>query len=84
MFNALRPLTTGSLSFFDDSTAHGLAFAENVTNLEVLDVPGNHYTLLHQDDDDMGPLLEHMQKSLSSHGVGEMAKVRDRDAYRAQ
>ena len=52
-----------------------MAFIDEVTNLEVVDVPGNHYTLLHQEDEDMVILLEQMQTTLSSHGIGEMAKV---------
>ena len=77
-----RPTSAGSLSFFDDSQGdHGVAFVDEVTNLEVVDVPGNHYTLLHQEDEDMVILLEQMQTTLSSHGIGEMAKVNRKTAW---
>eukprot|EP00951_Prasinocladus_malaysianus_P004473 scaffold31392_cov46-Prasinocladus_malaysianus.AAC.1 len=71
-----RPLCTGSLSFFDDSKGdHGVVFVNEARTVEVIDVPGNHYTLLHQEDEDMAILVQHMQKCLSSSGIGEMAKV---------
>ena len=53
-----------------------MAFIGEITNLEVIDVPGNHYTLLHQKDEDMVVMLEQLQTTLSSHGIGEMAKAR--------
>ena len=77
---AHRPLTIGSLSFFTDSEGdHGVAFSDQAATLEVVDVPGNHYTLLHQEDEDMAPLVEQMQLALSSHGIGGMSKVKTRN-----
>ena len=74
----------GACTYFNDSRegplTHGLCWAPYCNELQVVDVPGDHFSLLRQDVQDMGIIVDTLQMVLSAFGWHTTIK-RDQKIY---
>ncbi len=74
----------GACTYFNDSRegllAHGLCWAPYCNDLQVVDVPGDHFSLLRQDEQDMSIIVDTLQMVLSAFGWHTTIK-RDQKIY---
>jgi thioesterase domain-containing protein len=79
-----RARQRGACTYFDDSRegplAHGLCWAPYCNDLQVVDVPGDHFSLLRQDEKDMSIIVDTLQMVLSAFGWHTTVK-RDQKIY---
>ncbi|KAL0047289.1 hypothetical protein WJX82_000056 [Trebouxia sp. C0006] len=79
-----RARQRGACTYFDDSRkgplAHGLCWAPYCNDLQVVDVPGDHFSLLRQDEKDMSIIVDTLQMVLSAFGWHTTIK-RDQKIY---
>ena len=74
----------GACTYFDDRRdgplPHGLCWASLCKDLQVVDVPGDHFSLLRQDEKDMSIIVDALQMVLSAFGWHTTIK-RDQKIY---
>ena len=62
----------GACTYFDDRRdgplPHGLCWAPLCKDLQIVDVPGDHFSLLRQDEKDMTIIVDALQRVLSAFG----------------
>jgi len=81
-----RGYTAGVCTYFDDSRLpsalmpHGPAWYPMCDDLEVIDVPGDHFSLLRQDDADLNLIVNQLKLKLAPFGWTETIK-RDNRKY---
>ena len=79
-----RARQRGACTYFDDKRegplAHGLCWAPYCSDLQVVDVPGDHFSLLRQDEKDMSIIVDTLQMVLSAFGWHTTIK-RDQKIY---
>lgn len=79
-----RARQQGACTYFDDRRdgplAHGLCWASLCQDLQIVDVPGDHFSLLRQDEKDMGIIVDALQTALSAFGWHTTIK-RDQKKY---
>lgn len=67
-----RARQSGACTYFDDRRdgprPHGLCWAPLCRDLQVVDVPGDHFSLLRQDEQDMSIIVDALQMVLSAFG----------------
>ena len=67
-----RARQQGACTYFNDTREgplpHGLCWASYCSHLQVVDVPGDHFSLLRQDEQDMSVIVDTMQLVLSDFG----------------
>ena len=67
-----RARQRGACTYFDDRRdgpkAHGLCWAPLCNDLQIVDVPGDHFSLLRQDKEDMSIIVDALQMVLSAFG----------------
>eukprot|EP00873_Tetraselmis_striata_P016306 jgi/Tetstr1/436570/TSEL_025367.t2 len=67
-----RAMTAGALGTFMDSNhnEHGTIWTQHCSTVEIIDVPGNHFTLLGQDEEEMEVMMEALKIRLAPCGIG--------------
>lgn len=74
----------GACTYFNDRREgplpHGLCWAPYCNDLQVVDVPGDHFSLLRQDEKDMSVIVDTLQMVLSAFGWHTTIK-RDQKIY---
>lgn len=67
-----RARQAGACTYFDDRRdgplPHGLCWGPLCRDLQVVDVPGDHFSLLRQDEQDMRIIVDALQMVLSAFG----------------
>ena len=80
-----RARQAGACTYFDDRRdgplPHGLCWAPLCKDLQVVDVPGDHFSLLRQDEKDMSIIVDALQMVLSAFGWHVTVK-RDQKIYK--
>ena len=82
-----RGLTPGMCTYFDDRKGpsapvpHGACWYDRCEDLRVIDVPGDHFSLLRQDIDDMTVLVTALKMVLAPFGWAETIRREDKPAY---
>jgi len=83
----LRGFTPGVCTYFDDRKGplvpnpHGACWYTRCDDLRVIDVPGDHFSLLRQDVEDMNVLVTALKMALGPFGWAETLKREDKPAY---
>ncbi|KIY94328.1 type I polyketide synthase [Monoraphidium neglectum] len=81
-----RANSAGACNYFNDSRywrySHGTTWAELCDDLTVVDVPGDHFSLLRQDAPDMEPMVAMLKLKLGAFGWAEAVR-RERRAARS-
>jgi len=71
----LRARDRGACGYFDDARArHGGGWARLCEDLTVMDVPGDHFSVLRQPTADMEVMLEALKMELGAFGWGEVVR----------
>ena len=82
-----RGHTPGVCTYFDDRKGpsvqypHGACWYERCLDLRVIDVPGDHFSLLRQDVEDMNLLITGLKTVLGPFGWSETIKREDKPQY---
>lgn len=82
-----RGMTPGVCTYFDDRKGpnvpmpHGACWYNRCEDLRVIDVPGDHFSLLRQDLDDMNVLVTGLKMILGPFGWAETLRREDKPAY---
>jgi thioesterase domain-containing protein len=92
-----RAMTEGVCTYFDDRkqapVPHGACWYDVCKDLEVVDIPGDHFSILRQDEADMNVIITQLKLKLAPHGWSETVRrdqkkytvgadeIRDIDAY---
>lgn len=82
-----RGFTPGVCTYFDDRKGplvpnpHGACWYTRCEDLRVIDVPGDHFSLLRQDIEDMNVLVTALKMVLGPFGWAETLKREDKPAY---
>lgn len=82
-----RGFTPGVCTYFDDRKGplvpnpHGACWYTRCDDLRVVDVPGDHFSLLRQDIEDMNVLVTALKMVLAPFGWAETLKREDKPAY---
>ena len=82
-----RGFTPGVCTYFDDRKGplvpnpHGACWYTRCDDLRVIDVPGDHFSLLRQDIEDMNILVTALKMVLGPFGWAETLKREDKPAY---
>lgn len=82
-----RGLAPGVCTYFDDRkgprapTPHGACWYARCEDLRVVDVPGDHFSLLRQDSEDMTVLVTALKMALGQFGWTETVQREDKPAY---
>jgi thioesterase domain-containing protein len=82
-----RGFTPGVCTYFDDRKGplvpnpHGACWYTRCEDLRVIDVPGDHFSLLRQDIEDMNVLVTALKMVLGPFGWAETMKREDKPAY---
>lgn len=82
-----RGLTPGVCTYFDDRKGplapvpHGACWYDLCDDLRVIDVPGDHFSLLRQDPEDMNILITALKMILGPFGWVESARREEKPQY---
>lgn len=80
-----RAASPGACDYVDDGRhgpwPHGVCWSELCAELEVVDVPGDHFSLLRQDAADMELMVSHLKRVLGPFGWAEVLR-RDRPDFK--
>lgn len=82
-----RGLTPGVCTYFDDRKGavvpfpHGACWYERCNDLRVIDVPGDHFSLLRQDLEDMNVLITGLKLALGPYGWTETVRYEGKPQY---
>lgn len=77
----LRATSRGACDYVNDGKSwafpHGVCWFEHCSDIEVIDVPGDHFSLLRQDNHDMNFIVTALKMKLGAFGWSEAIR-RDR------
>lgn len=82
-----RGWSPGVCTYFDDRKGnatlypHGACWYNRCDDLRVIDVPGDHFSLLRQDEEDMSLLITALKMVLGPFGWSEMIHHEDKKAF---
>jgi thioesterase domain-containing protein len=82
-----RGFSPGVCTYFDDRKGplvpnpHGACWYNRCDDLRIVDVPGDHFSLLRQDIEDMNVLVTALKMCLGPFGWAETLKREDKPAY---
>jgi len=82
-----RGMSPGVCTYFDDRKGalvpypHGACWYNRCEDLRVIDVPGDHFSLLRQDLEDMNVLITSLKLVLGPFGWAEMQSREDKPQY---
>jgi thioesterase domain-containing protein len=83
----IRAMTPGVCTYFDDRKGgaapvpHGACWYDRCHDLRVVDVPGDHFSLLRQDLEDMTVIVTALKMALGPFGWSETLRREDKPAY---